>query len=240
MFCTRCQDKGIILRGNQAIICDCRRKKKQADLLAQSGLPPIMQDYCFKKFNYSFYSKTEIDEESGYTYQRAAQIAYQAAWEFAKQCLKEPQRAEGLLITGGVGSGKTFLSGCIANYLLHNNCPVKFVVVPDLLDDMRSSYASRETSEQDIVEQIKKSRVLILDDLGVHNYTEWVKNKLYSLINYRLNYQLPTVVTSNSELKELENYLESRITSRLAQLCKPCRLNAVDIRVVQKYQAKNQ
>ncbi len=239
MFCSRCQDRGIILQGDQAVICDCQKEKQQASLLTQSGLPPLMWDYCFEKFDYNFYSESKIDEESNYTYQKTARIACQEALKFVEQCLKDFQQTEGLLITGGVGSGKTFLSGCIANRLLQNNCPVKFVIVPDLLDEIRSAYSDQETSEQDIVEQIKKSRVLILDDLGVHNYTEWVKNKLYSLINYRLNYRLPTVVTSNSELGNLEDCLESRITSRLAQLCKPCRLNAVDIRIMQKCRAKN-
>jgi len=74
--------------------------------------------------------------------------------------------------------------------------------------------------------------LLILDDLGAHNYTDWTRNKLFSIINYRLNYMLPTIITTNINLEDLEHFLGERTTSRIIHMCHPYRLLVeVDIRV---------
>jgi DNA replication protein DnaC len=138
-----------------------------------------------------------------------------------------------------VGSGKTFLACCIANALLEKGCSVLFLVVPDLLDYLRSTYDSNrgpgEVTEQEILDTACKVPLLILDDLGAHNYTEWVRNKLYSILNFRLNHFLPVVITTNINLEDLEEYLGERTTSRIYQMCRPYRLLVdIDIRVLQR------
>jgi DNA replication protein DnaC len=61
-------------------------------------------------------------------------------------------------------------------------------------------------------ERVKTSPVLVLDDFGEQSTTPWAQEKLYQVINYRYNAQLPTVVTTSKSLEELEG----RISSRLA------------------------
>jgi len=74
-----------------------------------------------------------------------------------------------------------------------------------------------------------------VDDLGAHNYTDWAKNKLYTIINYRLNNRLPTLITSNLDLNDLEQYLGQRTTSRIIQMCKFYRLLVeTDIRMLMR------
>jgi len=85
------------------------------------------------------------------------------------------------------------------------------------------------------MDSARRVHVLILDDLGAHNYTEWTRNKLYSIINYRLNNNLPTVITTNLDLAELEEYLGERTTSRIIQMCRIFRLMVeTDIRIVKR------
>jgi DNA replication protein DnaC len=52
---------------------------------------------------------------------------------------------------------------------------------------------------------------LILDDLGAHASTPWAQEKLFQLLNHRYNAQLPTVITTNQRLEELDPRLRSRL-----------------------------
>ena len=81
-----------------------------------------------------------------------------------------------------------------------------------------------EFTEMELMNSAKNAGVLILDDLGAHNFSEWTRNKLFSLINYRINNDLPMVITTNLHLVELQNILGERIISRIISVCKPCLL----------------
>ncbi len=117
-----------------------------------------------------------------------------------------------LVILGGYGSGKTHLAAAIANYRIALGGQALFVVVPDLLDHLRAAYAPNSTGGLDErLDAIRDAPLLILDDLGAHNSTPWAQEKLFQILNYRYNSRLPTVVTSNQRLEELD----PRVTSRL-------------------------
>jgi DNA replication protein DnaC len=118
-----------------------------------------------------------------------------------------------LILQGENGCGKTHLAASIANYRLRNGHPVNFVVVPDFLDHLRSTFApDSKVTYDEIFERVKSTPLLILDDYGEHSSSPWAQEKLYQLINYRYNARLPTVVTMCSSLEEVE----TRIGSRLA------------------------
>jgi len=238
VVCKLCRDNGIILKGEVAVPCSCTKQKKIKKLLKASCLPEKLLDCTLENFSFKYYSKSSHDPEIGISYYDLARLAYQAAKTFIYNFLKN-SNTDGLLFTGQVGSGKTFLACCIANELLKKGNPVLFAVVPDLLDQIRSTYdfgrGSDIITEFDILDTAKQAPLLILDDLGVHNYTEWTKNKLYSILNYRLNQHLPIIVTTNIIPEELEQYLGERTTSRLLEMCKPYRLLVdIDIRAVQR------
>jgi DNA replication protein DnaC len=198
--------------------------QKQAEqLLRQTGLPKAMRACRFASFRFDYYAGEHLAR---------ARKAFEAARGFAAQVLADPA-ATGIMLTGEVGTGKSFLAACVANELIDHERRVLFIVVPDLLDQLRASYdADSGVREQDILDVARSTPILILDDLGAHNYTEWVCNRLYTILNYRLNEQLPTVVTTNLTLPEIEEYLGHRAVSRLFQLCRQFRLTAgKDIRV---------
>ena len=132
--------------------------------------------------------------------------AFQLAMDFA--C-----NPEGWLIFQGVnGCGKTHLSAAIANYQLVQGKPVFLVVVPDLLDHLRSTFSPQSNiSYDEFFEEIKKNPMLILDDFGEQSATPWAQEKLYQLINYRYNARLSTVITSCLSLDEIEPRISSRM-----------------------------
>lgn len=122
-------------------------------------------------------------------------------------------RPEGwLLFTGTYGCGKTHLAVAIAHEVLRRGQSALFVVTPDLLDHLRAAFGpSSETSFDERFETVRQTPLLILDDFGSQSATPWAKEKLFQLLNYRYTAHLPTVITTNLRLSEIEPRLRSRL-----------------------------
>lgn len=241
MVCPQCQDRGIIILDNEtALPCSCIKQKSVVRKFKSAKLPKDMLNATFDQFKFDYYSpKSMVEHRSHY---QLAKDAYEAAREFVGNFMEDSE-TDGLYITGPVGSGKTFLVSCIANALLEMGTEVLFLIVPDLLDEIKATYDTlthSAHSEQDLLDTARRVKLLILDDLGAHNYTEWVRNKIYSIINYRINNQLPTIITSNISLEDLDSFLGERTTSRIFQMCKGYILTVDnDIRYIKRTEKKN-
>ncbi|MBN1888464.1 MAG: ATP-binding protein [Thermoflexales bacterium] len=154
------------------------------------------------------------------TRQANLRIAYEACQGYAA-------KPDGwLVLFGGYGCGKTHLAAAIANTCIDAGRPALLVVVPDLLDYLRAAYSpASEMSYDKRLDQVQNTPLLILDDLGTHNATEWAGEKLYQILNYRYNAQLPTVVTTNQSLDDLDPRLHSRLAdpglSRIVTILAP-------------------
>ncbi len=134
-----------------------------------------------------------------------------AAFRAAQNISREPKGW--LFLTGGTGCGKTHLAVSIVNERLERGEGVTFAFVPALLDHLRSSFApDSRVAYDERFEQMKKSPLLILDDLGAESNTAWAKEKLYQIIVHRHNARLPTVITACTEDKYP---FSDSITSRL-------------------------
>jgi DNA replication protein DnaC len=132
------------------------------------------------------------------------------AYELALAFAAEPKGW--LVLLGGYGCGKTHLAAAIANYRIALGHSVLFVIVPDLLDRLRATFSpTSEVGLDERLDDIREAPLLILDDLGSHHSTPWAQEKLFQILNHRYNSQLPTVITTNQRLEEMD----PRITSRL-------------------------
>ncbi|MTI82527.1 MAG: AAA family ATPase [Firmicutes bacterium] len=226
-FCNRCEDRGIILKGDTAIPCSCSEQRAIFKRFKDSRLPLAMQNDTFDNFSFTYYSKHKMDPIKNISYFQLAEMAYGAAENFVTDFESNPH-IEGLLFTGPVGSGKTYLACSVVNSLLKRGQAALFMVVPDLLDMLKATYNVDRNdisyTEQELLETAREVSLLVLDDLGAHNYTEWTKNKLYSIINYRLNHRLATIITTNISPEDLGEYLGIRTRSRIFQMCCPYKL----------------
>ena len=137
------------------------------------------------------------------------ETAYRLALEFAKS-------PEGWLVFQGVhGCGKTHLAAAIVNYRYQHGEPALFVVVPDLLDHLRSTFSpDSRTSYDRLFESVKNASLLALDDLGTQTASPWAKEKLYQVINHRYNARLPTVITTNYSTDEIDSPIASRMVDQ--------------------------
>lgn len=141
---------------------------------------------------------------------RPDRTGQQEALEKARRFAASP--AGWLVLVGTNGVGKTHLAAAIANDLLARDKPVLFVVVPDLLDHLRSTYGPTSAVSYDArFEEIRTAPVLILDDLGAESKTEWAAEKLFQIINYRYNLRAPTVITTNIQVNNMTRRLSARL-----------------------------
>ncbi|MEE8618961.1 MAG: ATP-binding protein [Dehalococcoidales bacterium] len=116
------------------------------------------------------------------------------------------------VLVGVNGCGKTHLAAAIANEHLRAGKPALFVVVPDFLDHLRSTFSPEsKVSYDQLFDSVKNTPLLILDDFGEQSTTPWAQEKLYQVINHRYNDRLPTIITTCCSLDEIE----ARISSRL-------------------------
>ncbi len=141
-----------------------------------------------------------------------------------------------LLLSGASGCGKTHIAAAIVNRLLARGEPALFVVVPDLLDHLRSAYQpGADVAYDDLFERVRNAPVLVLDDLGTQAQTPWAQEKLFQLINHRFNNRLPTVVTTNLLPEQLDDRLRTRLTDAgiarvyVLEARRPSDLRALDV-----------
>jgi DNA replication protein DnaC len=120
-----------------------------------------------------------------------------------------------LLLGGTYGCGKTHLAAAIANQCIAAGRAVLFLNTPDLLDRLRAGFApGADDSYADRFDEICNAPILVLDDLGTESPTAWAVEKLYQILNYRYNAKLPTVITTNRELKDIEPRVASRLSDQ--------------------------
>ena len=184
------------------IPCECRLREQEVKRL--TNLRSISNMRTMTRYTFNAF----VPEGIGLTDERRRNLrmAYETAHAFA-------QNPEGwLIVLGGYGCGKTHLAAAIGNYVIEHGHPALFVFVPDLLDHLRSTYGPYSSVSYDQrFEEIRTAALLILDDFGAHSSTPWAQEKLFQIFNHRYNAKLPTVVTSNHELEEIDPGIRSRI-----------------------------
>jgi len=188
---------------SRTVPCRCklseREKGRQSRLRKYSGLEAkLLQKMTFDSFDWKRVNLPPEQREN-------LKKAFDTALDFAKA-------PEGWLVfAGDNGCGKTHLAAAIANYRLKEGRPAKFVVVPDLLDHLRSTFSPESPVSYDqLFEEVKNAPLLVLDDFGKQSTTSWAEEKLFQIINHRYNHQLPTVFTTNCSLDEISSPISSR------------------------------
>lgn len=122
----------------------------------------------------------------------------------------------GLLFWGGVGNGKTFAASCIANALIDRGIPALVTSFPRILN------AGWDKAE--IISQMKRFPLMVIDDLGAERQSEYAQEIVYSVVDERYKTGKPLIVTTNLTLDEMndpKNMDYRRIYSRIHEMCVP-------------------
>ena len=119
-----------------------------------------------------------------------------------------PKNTKGLYLHGSFGSGKTFLISCLLNELARKDYKTILIYYPELLNKLKSSFDSEGDSYKELFNEIKTSNILLIDDIGAETVTNWSRDEILgTILQYRMENNLATFITSNLNLEELENHL---------------------------------
>ena len=136
----------------------------------------------------------------------------------------------GLLLWGDVGTGKSFIAGCIANALLDMGVPVLMTNFARLLNKLTDMYSGDRNA---YIDSFKQYPLLIIDDLGIERNSEFAREQVFSVIDSRYRSQLPMIVTTNLSVDEMMDPADlsrSRIYGRVLERCLPIRVSDQNIR----------
>jgi len=189
------------------------RFEQYRTLMQQARLPRASETWTFETFP-MLAGKAEAVKETAMYARGAARATF-----------------TNLYLFGAFGGGKTGLAVCVARARLEQAQPVLFWTLPDLLTRIKATYdPKREESENELIEQLGTVDMLILDDLGTEKPSEWQREKLYQIINRRMNDDRETVFTSNVTPYDLEAHVGTRIVDRILYHCLPVELAGVNLR----------
>lgn len=116
---------------------------------------------------------------------------------------------KGLFLHGNFGCGKTYLISAMFNELAKKNVKSVIVYWPEYLRTLKATFQSSDSDEfKNRYNELKYSKLLLIDDLGAESVTSWSRDEILgSLLQYRMQEKLPTFITSNFNIKELEDHL---------------------------------
>ena len=209
-FCSECHDTGF----KDGKMCRCLKELyKEEQRKELSGLLKLGTE-TFDSFDLGWYSDVR-DPETGISERVAMEYVYETCVEYAR---KFGKRSYNLLMRGGTGLGKTFLSTCIAKVVSERGFSVVYDTAGSIMTKFEEEKFSKTRDTEDVKSEIKRYMscdLLIIDDLGTEMTTAFVVSCLYDIINTRLMTGKKTIVSTNLTGEELGARYSKQILSRL-------------------------
>lgn len=221
--CPKCKDTGYI--ANQK--CSCFRIAEINLIYEQSHIKNLLQTENFANLSYDYYEGEDREK-----FAKAVQICQNFINEFHLDY-------HNLFFYGTVGTGKSFLSCCVAKEIMDKSNLVIYFSAAQLFDTLSKSTFDKDSKEavSGISEDIYDCDLLIIDDLGTEFTNSFVSSQLFSCLNNRHLRKKSTIITTNLSLGELRDRYSDRIFSRITSNYDLCKLTGPDIRMKKKMSA---
>lgn len=138
------------------------------------------------------------------------------------------KEGKGMLLYGGVGTGKTYYACMVANALIDKGYKVYVTNFSTILNELQATF-----DKQDYIDEVCSPNLLVIDDLGIERDTPYGKEQVYNVINKRYELGLPMIITTNmsiDEIKSAKDIGSKRVYERILELCHPIEINGVNHR----------
>ena len=232
--CPECKDMGTIEDYDEenrvsygTRYCECYMdllKKYSAEKM--SRMTP-MELSSFEDFDLSYYSK--MASNGGFSPYETMKIVYEGCLNYASIFDRD---SNSLYFCGRTGLGKTHLSLAIANEAIKKGYNVVYGSVINFLNKLeREKFGRTDTFETEDV--LIGADLLILDDLGAEFSTPFAVSALYNIINSRIARGVPTIISSNLSIKEVQDRYPESVASRIIGTFKIVEFAGKDIRQIQ-------
>ena len=210
------------------VLCQCQKQRRDQQIAARKRRELMdfitgMRANSLQNANLKEYT---FEHDLGYTPELTLAKRYVEQWDSMKA------QNMGLLLWGGVGTGKSFFAGCIANALLAQGVPVLMTNFAKILGVVTGMYGMER---QRFLSSLNTYSLLILDDLGAERNSEYALEQLFGVVDSRYQSRKPMIVTTNLTLEELKHpsdLAHERIYDRLLERCVPVKMNGENIRTV--------
>lgn len=223
--CPVCQDTGYVDNHK----CNCFRKAEIELIYEQSNIKNLLKTDNFENLSYEYYVQEDLEH-------------FKKAVERCQNFINEFDTGyQNLYFYGTVGTGKSFLSSCIAKELIEKGKLVIYFSSSQLFDTLSKVTFNRDSAEatSGLYEDIYECDLLIIDDLGTEVTNAFVSSQLFSCLNNRHLRRKPIIITTNLSLIELRDKYSDRIFSRIVNNFEVCKLTGNDIRMQKKMSSKN-
>ncbi|MBO4679903.1 MAG: ATP-binding protein [Lachnospiraceae bacterium] len=218
--CPDCKDTGYIKNEK----CHCLKQQIIEVLYEQSNLKEILAENNFDNLRYDYHTGEGLE-----AFKRAVAISR----ELVERIDFEHKN---ILFYGSVGTGKSFLSGCIAKDILDSGHSVIYFSAVALFEALARQTFDNKAKEDlyNFHDYIYNCDLLIVDDLGTEVSNSFVSNQLFSFINERNLRKKSTIISTNLSLEQISDRYSERVFSRIISTYTACKLSGADIRIVKR------
>ena len=220
--CPDCRDTGYLEDGQgRRVKCHCFLQQEISILYDQSNIRETISRENFSTLSYDFYQGEDLRH-------------FEAAVSLSRNFIENfKQDYHNLLFYGTVGTGKSFLSGCIANELIQGGYSVIYFSALNFFERLAfySFDAKEKAALHQFYEDIYGCDLLVIDDLGTETANAFVNSQLFACLNERQLRRKAMIISTNLNLGELQERYSDRIFSRLTSHFTFCKLTGADIRI---------
>lgn len=224
--CPKCEDTGFI----DGVRCECLRDLLKKLAIEELNRVSPLQLCDFSGFDLFYYSDQKDSKLGVVPRENMTKIvAYceKYAHTFSKS-------SSSILMLGPTGLGKTHLSLAIAKEVILKGYQVLYCTAQDILRTIEREHFSKEISDDETLKTVLDADLLLLDDLGAEYQTSFNTATVYNIINTRLNFGRPTIISSNLTSQELEERYTERVVSRLLTQYTYLRFVGEDVRQLKR------
>ena len=216
--CPYCHDTGYI--GTEK--CGCLKKLESEMIYMSSGLPSVLKRENFEHFDLNIFDDEKplselapnlMITQRGYM----EEIVLPKVQSFLDSFFGKGE--ENLLMTGPAGTGKTFLSNCIANEAIERCRGLVYESAAEMFEKFSKDSFGHEQDEglSGRIKEIYDCELLIIDDLGTEVPSAFTDSRLFMLLSHRLKTGRSTIISSNLSLNQMSRIYGERIVSRLME-----------------------